>query len=125
MQKHAAVLVFIFAALIVLMSPSGLVRSEWIKAPFPAIPTAVPGSELRRNVATPKAGYEFVNRNQSVDVVQIRTSRVMGKYVCPCNRSDGTGTCELVFRPQEVTCKGGSCTGESCVLTAASLTMHQ
>jgi hypothetical protein len=86
---------------------------------------AVPGTELNHNVATPKPGYEFIKRTNSVDVVSVRTNQIMGNYVCPCTRSDKTGTCELVFHPQELTCKGGSCTGETCLLTAAPRTMRQ
>jgi hypothetical protein len=88
-------------------------------------PKAVPGTELNHNVATPKPGYEFINRTNSVDVVNVRTNQIMGAYVCPCTRADKTGTCELVFRPPELTCKGGSCTGETCLLNAAPRTMRQ
>lgn len=92
---------------------------------FEPSPKAVPGTELNHNVATPKPGYEFINRTNSVDVVRVRTNQIMGTYVCPCNRADKTGTCELVFQPRELTCKGGSCTGETCRLTAAPRTMRQ
>jgi hypothetical protein len=92
---------------------------------FEPTPKAVPGSELNHNVATPKPGYEFINRTNSVDVVRVRTNQIMGTYVCPCTRADKTGTCELVFNPQGLTCKGGSCSGETCLLTAALRTMRQ
>ena len=92
---------------------------------FDSSPKAVPGTELNHNVATPKPGYEFIKRTNSVDVVKVRTNQMMGTYVCPCTRADQTGTCELVFLPQELTCKDGSCTGETCRLTAAPRTMRQ
>jgi hypothetical protein len=87
-------------------------------------PVAVDGTDLRHNEATVKAGYEFINRGQSVDVVKIRTNKIMGTYVCPCKKTDG-GTCELVFTPSYLTCKGGSCTGATCLLTARPLVMRQ
>ena len=99
--------------------------SQTATAKLEASPKAVEGSELNHNEATPKPGYAFINRTNSVDVVKVRTNQIMGTYVCPCTRADRTGTCELVFNPQAITCKGGSCSGETCRLTAALRTMRQ
>ena len=95
--------------------------------PINGDPVAVDGTDLRHNEATVKPGYEFVNRGQSVDVVKVRTNKIMGTYVCPCDgtSSSNGGTCELVFSPKLLTCKGGSCSGGKCLLTAATLRMRQ
>lgn len=103
---------------------SQTVRAKFAGA-FEPPPKAVPGTELNRNVATLKPGYQFINRTNSVDVIRVRTNQIMGTYVCPCTRADKTGTCELVFRPQDLTCKGGSCSGASCSLTAKPRLMDQ
>ncbi len=115
-----------FTLLLIALSSasSGTTRTEMISLPAPA-PTAVPGTELRRNVATVKPGYEVVKRERSVDVVSIRFNRIMGTYVCPCNSTDTAAKCDLVFSPQQITCKLGSCTGGSCLLTAAPRVMRQ
>jgi hypothetical protein len=126
MKKYAASM-FVSVVFLALVSPVGfgLIRTSLIKSPSPPAPTAVPGSVLSNNEAIPKPGYEFISRGTSVDVVKIRTNQIMGTYVCPCTKADKTGTCEVVFQPQAVTCKGGSCTGETCRLTAARKTMRQ
>jgi hypothetical protein len=127
MPKYPAAAMFISVAFLALISPAsfGLIRSASYESRSPADPTAVPGTALNHNVATPKPGYEFINRTNSVDVVRVRTNQIMGTYVCPCTRADRTGTCELVFNPQKLTCKGGSCTGASCLLTAKPRLMDQ
>lgn len=86
--------------------------------------TAVPGTELRRNVATVKPGYEFVNRGSAVDVVNKNKSFKTGTYVCPCGGNDPNRKCDIVFSPTQITCKSGSCSG-SCLLTAAPRVMSQ
>ncbi len=88
-------------------------------------PVAVPGSELHHNEATPKPGYEFIDRTNSVDVVNVHTNKIMGTYVCPCSSADKSRRCELVFQSHYLTCKRGSCADGSCLLTAALRTMRQ
>ena len=115
MRKYATPVLVVRAALVLLAASVGFATVVRFRSGSP--PVAVPGSELSHNVATAKAGYQFVNRGQSVDVVNLHTDQIMGAYVCPCNKRDG-GTCELILTPASLTCKGGSCTGASCLLTA-------
>lgn len=122
MGKSVTPLLVVLAALVLLVASVGFATGVGFPAGSP--PVAVPGSELSHNVAKAKPGYQFMNRGQSVDVVKVRTDQIMGTYVCPCNKTDG-GTCQLVFTPSYLTCKGGSCTGVSCLLTAKPLVMHQ
>src|SRR5438552_17272 len=126
MRKYGAVVLCAFTLLLIALSSasSGTTRTEMISL-LALAPTAVPGTELRRNVATVKPGYEFVKRERSVDVVSIRFNRIMGTYVCPCNSTDTAARCDLVFSPQQITCKLGSCTSGSCLLTAAPRVMRQ
>jgi hypothetical protein len=122
MRKYATPLLVLLAALVLLTASVGF--ATIVRFPAGSPPVAVPGSDLLHNVATAKPGYQFANRGQSVDVVKVCTYQIMGTYVCPCNKTDG-GTCQLVFTPSHLTCKGGSCTGASCLLTAKPLVMHQ
>ena len=124
------VVLVLFALVLILMAVSsaspGTTRKEISGVPAPnPTPVAVPGTELRRNVATVKPGYEFVNQGRSVDVVNKRKSFRTGAYVCPCSSNDPAKRCDIVFSPTEITCKGGSCTGASCMLTAAPQVMRQ
>jgi hypothetical protein len=121
-RKYATDLRILLAALVLLAASVGFATE--LSFPPGSPPVAVPGSELSHNVATAKPGYQFVNQGQSVDVVKVRTNQIMGAYVCPCNKTDG-GSCQLVFTPSYLACKGGSCTGASCLLTAKPLVMHQ
>lgn len=123
-MKNYFVLV-LFALTLILMAVSsagrGTSRTEASSpAPIPT-PVAVAGTELRRNVATVKAGYTFVKRGHAVDVVKTRSGIRTGTYVCPCNSNDPARLCDIVFAPTEITCKSGSCSGNasSCLLTAA------
>jgi hypothetical protein len=123
-MRKATVAVVILLGMSSWWALSQTVRAKFAGA-FEPSPQAVPGTELNHNVATPKPGYEFINRTNSVEVVKVRTNQIMGTYVCPCTRADKTGTCELVLHPQDLTCKGGSCTEETCLLTAAPRTVRQ
>ena len=111
--KHYLTVV-LFALTLILMAVSssgrGTTRSEMSVSPAPTpTPTAVPGTELRHNVATVKPGYEFVKRGNSVDVVNTRKSFRTGTYVCPCNKNNPGSKCDIVFSPTQITCKNGSC----------------
>jgi len=121
-RKYATALGVMLVALVLLAASVGFATE--LSFPPGSPPVAVPGSELSHNVATAKPGYQFANRGQLVDVVKVRTNQIMGTYVCPCNKTDG-GTCQLVFTSGHLTCKGGSCTGASCLLTAKPLVVHQ
>jgi hypothetical protein len=121
-RKYATALLVVLAALVLLAASVGFATG--VGLPPGAPPVAVPGSDLSHNVATAKPGYQFANRGAYVDVVKVRTYQIMGTYVCPCNKTDG-GTCQLVFTPAYLACKGGSCTGASCLLTAKPLVVHQ
>jgi hypothetical protein len=120
-REYATALRAVLATLVLLAASVG---APELSFPPGSPPVAVPGSELSHNVATAKPGYQFANRGRSVDVVKVRTYQIMGTYVCPCDKTDGA-TCQLVFTPAHLTCKGGSCTGATCLLTAKPLVMHQ
>lgn len=129
-MKHYLVLV-LFALTLVLMAVlsagRGLTRAAMGGLPVATpSPVAVPGTELRRNVATVKPGYEFVKREIGVTVVNIRTNAYIGAYTCPCGSSDPNRKCDLVFSPTRITCKGGSCGGShSCLLVGSTPTMRR
>jgi hypothetical protein len=128
-MKHYLTIV-LFALTLILMAVSssgrGTTRTEMSGSPAPTpTPTAVPGTELRHNVAPVKPGYEFVKRERSVDVVNTRKSFRTGTYVCPCSSNDPNRKCDIVFSPTQITCKNGSCSSGSCLLTAAPLVMSQ
>ena len=89
-------------------------------------PYVVPGTEWRGHVVTAKRGYEFVQRDVGVGVVNTRTNAFMGSYTCPCNSSDPNRKCELIFSPTYLTCKGGSCSGNAaCIFVGAPLVKRQ
>ena len=127
-MKHYLTLV-LFALTLILMtiSSSGRgTRMEMSGSPAPTpTPTAVPGTELRGRVATTKPGDDFVNKGRSVDVVNTRKSFRTGTYVCPCSSNDPNRKCDIVFSPTQITCKNGSCSSGSCMLTAAPMVMSQ
>jgi hypothetical protein len=128
-MKHYLIIVS-FALTLILMvvssSGRGTTGTELSGSPAPTpTPRAVPGTELRGRVATTKPGYVFVKRANSVDVVDTRKSFRTGTYVCPCNSNDPNRKCDIVFSPTQITCKNGSCSSGSCLLTAAPMVMAQ
>lgn len=126
MKKYATVVLCAFTLLVIVLASagSGKTKTKIGGSPAPTPPTAVPGTELRGNVATVKPGFRFVDRGRSVDVMNTRKFINTGTYVCPCNSDDPARRCDLVFSPTIIKCKSGSC-GGSCLLSAAAPTMRQ
>ena len=128
MKKFAAVVLCTFTLLAIALSSAGsrTTKTEIGSSPAPTpTPTAVPGTELRGRVATVKPGYRFVNQGGSVGVMSVRKGIIVGTYVCPCGSSDPARKCDLVFSPTYITCKSGSCSSGSCLLTAATPMMRR
>lgn len=128
MKYYLALLSFALTLILMVISSSGrgTTGTEMSGSPAPTpTPKAVPGTELRGRVATVKPGYEFVKRANAVDVVNTRKSFRTGTYVCPCSSNDPNRKCEIVFLPTQITCKNGSCSSGSCLLTAAPMVMAQ
>ena len=126
MKKYSVFVLCILTLLFVALSSSGVgtTKNAKSRAHAGSSPAAVPGTELRGNVATVKPGYRFVSRGSSVDVMNMRKGNITGTYVCPCNSNDPARRCDLRFSPTSITCKSGSCSG-TCLLSAATPTNRQ
>lgn len=129
MKTYAIVVLCAIALLVIVLSSAGRGTTKpeigSSLTPTPTPPAAVPGTELRGLVATVKPGYRFVSRGSSVDVMNIRKNIITGTYVCPCNSNDPARRCEIRFSPTLITCKSVSCSGGSCVLSAATPTLRR
>jgi hypothetical protein len=128
MKKVATAVLGASMLLAIALSSAGsrTTRTEAGSSPVPTpTPTVVPGTELRGRVATTKPGYSFIKRENGVTVVNNRTNAYMGAYTCPCGSTDPNRKCDLVFSPTYITCKGGSCSGSSCLLVGSTPTMRQ
>ena len=129
MNKYAIGLLCASALLMVALSSAGsrTTTSEACSEPAPTpTPYVVPGTELKRNVATTKPGYEFIKREGGVNVTSTRTGAFMGSYTCPCRSTDPNRKCDLVFSPTYITCKGGSCgASTACLIVGAPLMKRQ
>jgi hypothetical protein len=87
----------------------------------------VPGTELRGRVAKTKPGYQFIKTADGVSVANTRTNAYMGSYTCPCHNTNPNSKCELIFSPNYITCKQGSCSSSesSCLLVGSIPTLRR
>jgi len=128
MKKYAVFVLCILTLIFVTLTSAGVgtAKAKKSRAHAGGSPTVVPGTELHGNVAKVKPGYRFVQRENGVGVINIRTNANMGTYTCPC-KTDPNRKCELIFSPTYITCKNGSCGASvtSCVLLGSVPTMRQ
>lgn len=130
MKKYMSLWLCASALFLIGLSSAGsrtrMFGAGFIPAPTPT-PYVVPGTELRGRVAKTKPGYQFIKQENGVSVMNTRTNAYVGGYSCPCNRTNPTPKCDLVFSPTYITCKQGSCsTSESsCLLVGATPVMRQ
>ena len=119
MKRSVAVMLSVFTLVFMNSSAAGVgwAKTKRNRAHVVSSPTVVPGTELHGNVAKVKPGYRFVQRENGVGVINLRTNANIGTYTCPCKSTDPNRKCELIFSPIYITCKGGSCGGvTSCLL---------
>jgi len=119
MKRSVAVTLSVFTLVVMNSSAAGVgwAKTKKSRAHVVSSPTVVPGTELHGNVAKVKPGYRFVQRENGVGVINLRTNANIGTYTCPCKSTDPNRKCELIFSPTYITCKGGSCGGvTSCLL---------
>jgi hypothetical protein len=121
--KYTLIFFCAAALLIIALTAAGsrTIGTELCVSPEPTpTPYVVPGTEWKGYTVKAKPGYQFVKQEVGVSVVKLRTNAYMGSYTCPCKSTDPNRKCELIFSPNYIICKGGSCGGSSSCIFVGS-----